>query len=320
MKTLLAACLSVLAGSAYAENAPSSDEAGRQALDDAWWTGPVLAAGAGTLPKGRVLFEPYIYDAITYGHYDNSGTRQSSSRTHSFGSQSYLLYGLTNKVTVGLIPRFGYNDVEQGLDSSGIRVGDLTLQAQYRLSLFSEGRRIPTISLVLQKTFPTGKHDELGARLSDGLGSGAYSTTLAIYSQYYSWLPNGRILRTRFNVSRTISENADLQDVSVYGTPQGFRGTASPGGSLSIVAAGEYSLTRNWVFAMDLLYQHDNNTRVQGNLLNVNYGSSKRIGVVPAVEYNWSGRAGVIVGARWIADGRNADASITPVTAINLVF
>src|ERR1700720_1918925 len=33
----------------------------RQPLDDAWWTGPLLAPNASTLPQGHVLVEPYVW-------------------------------------------------------------------------------------------------------------------------------------------------------------------------------------------------------------------------------------------------------------------
>ncbi|MGH8177359.1 MAG: transporter [Steroidobacter sp.] len=328
-----AACaLLMLAGPAIAENEGASTAVNRQSLDDAWWTGPILAASAGTLPQGHFLVEPYVYDAISYGRYDADGERSDTKDTNSFGSQTYLLYGLTDRVSIGLIPRFAFNDVSGGKDSSGVRFGDLTLQAQYRLTQFREGSWIPTTSLVLQETLPTGKHDRLGSRLSDGAGSGAYSTTIALYSQYYFWLPNGRILRTRLNASHTFADGARIEDVSVYGTDAGFRGRAQPGNSFTLNAAAEYSLTRNWVLALDVLYQRDANTRVSGyNLESVNgepqrigvlenFGSSRRIGLAPAVEYNWTSRVGVIVGARWFPAGRNAEASITPVAAINLVY
>ncbi len=85
------------------------------------------------------------------------------------------------------------------------------------------------MSFVVQQTLPTGKYDRLGEHVNDGNGSGAYTTTLALYSQYYAWMPNGRILRSRLNVSYALSSDADIEDVSVYGTNAGFRGTASPG-------------------------------------------------------------------------------------------
>jgi hypothetical protein len=297
----------------------------RQSLDDAWWTGPIIAAGAGTLPQGHALVEPYLFDAIRYGRYDRNGNEQSASRTHSYGSLTYMLYGVTDRFTAGLIPTFGYNDVSEGRDSSGIQAGDLTLQGQYRLSQFREGSFIPTSSLVIQQTLPTGKYDRLGTDVNDGLGAGAHTTTLALYSQYYFWMPNGRILRSRFNVAYALSDSVDVEEVSVYGTSAGFRGTARPGDVLTINSAWEYSITRQWVLALDLLYQHDADTRVSGTTgdaerVDQNFGSAWRFGVAPAVEYNFTSRIGIIAGARWFGAGRNTSASVTPVVAINMVY
>jgi hypothetical protein len=316
------ALLAPAAGLIAEETANAAME--RQSLDDAWWTGPILAASASTLPQGHFLVEPYLFDVISDGRYDGNGDRQDTADSQTFGSQTYLLYGLVDTVSVGLIPRFGFNDLSIGKDSSGVLVGDLTLQAQYRLTQFREGSPIPTISVVLQETLPTGKHDRLGDRPADGFGSGAYSTTLALYAQHYFWMPNGRILRARLNASQTWAGDASVVDVSVYGTQAGFRGHAEPGDSFTINVAGEYSLTRNWVLALDVLYQHDANTRVVGRQfdadVNRNSGSGWLLGVAPAIEYNLSNRVGVIFGARWFPAGSNASASITPVAAINLVY
>jgi hypothetical protein len=302
----------------------SAAEPDRQSLDDAWWTGPIVAAGAATLPQGHALIEPYVYDVITRGRYDSDGNYRSTDTVHSYGSLTYMLYGVTDSFTAGLIPTFGFNDVESGPDSSGIGVGDVTLQAQWRLSQFREGRRVPTSSLVLQQTLPTGKYDQLGTRPGDGLGAGAYTTSLAVHSQYYLWMPNGRILRTRLNVAYAFSDSVDVADTSVYGTPRGFRGHADPGDTFSIYSAWEYSLTRNWVLALDAFYQHDSSTSIRGATpgaaFRADSGSAWRFGLAPAIEYNWTSRVGVIIGARWFAAGRNTGASITPVAAINMVY
>jgi hypothetical protein len=318
--------LSGVSGAAYADDRNSD---ARQSLDDAWWTGPILAAGAAALPKGHVLFEPYFFDVDTYARFDSSGNKRDIVDRHYVGSQSYLLYGLVDNFTVGLIPRFGFNRLSSGRDSSGVRVGDLTLQAQYQLTRFQPGSWIPTTSLVLQETLPIAKYDRLGDRPSNGLGSGAYATTVELHSQSYFWMPSGRILRTRLNLSYTKSNSANLRDVSVYGTPDGFRGDAEPGDSYSVTAACEYSVTQQWVLAMDAFYQHDDNTRVRGGVadgqgartpFDADSGSGHQIGVAPAIEYNWSPRAGVIAGFRWIFAGESASASFTPVIAINLVY
>src|SRR5581483_5624708 len=64
----------------------------RQSRDDAWWTGPILAAGASTLPPGHALIEPYLYNVMSRGRYDDNGTRHDGPRRHSYGSLTYLLY------------------------------------------------------------------------------------------------------------------------------------------------------------------------------------------------------------------------------------
>lgn len=300
-----------------------------QSLDDAWWTGPIVAAGAGTMPEGHMLVEPYLFDVIRYGRYDNDGEERSADRSHAYGNLTYILYGVTDRFTAGLIPTFGYN-VSNGRDSSSIQLGDVSVQGQYRLTQFQKGSWIPTMSLVVQHTLPTGKYDRLGDNVNDGVGSGAHTTTLSLYSQYYAWMPNGRILRSRLNVSYALSGDADVEDVSVYGTNAGFRGTAEPGDVLTIISAWEYSITREWVFAVDFIYQHDASTRVRGierdsatgQMENIDnrFDSAWRFGLAPAIEYNFSSRIGVIAGARWFAAGRNTSATITPVAAINMVF
>jgi hypothetical protein len=322
-----ASCSALLCTLLPLTNALASEtEPARQSLEDAWWTGPILAASASTLPKGHFLVEPYVFDVVSYGRYDADRERQAMADVHTFGSLTYILYGLADRVTVGLIPTFAYVDAPGGVESSGIRVGDLTLQAQYRLTQFREGGRVPTLSLVLQETLPTGKHDRLGDQPGDGVGGGASSTTLALFSQYYFWAPSGRILRTRLNFAYTISNDAPVNDVSVYGTDAGFRGRARPGDVWSITLAGEYSITRNWVLALDMLYQHNDRTNLSGVeggptlAVRDHTPTSWRVGLAPAIEYNFSSRVGVIVGARWFAAGRNTEASITPVAAINIVY
>lgn len=304
--------------------ARATDTAGRQSMDDAWWTGPLLAANASSLPHGHFLVEPYLYDIISYAHYDTDGHRVSTPHENDFGSQSYVLYGITDRITAGLIPRFGFEEARQGPSSSSPGVGDLTLQGQYRLTRFQTGSWVPTTSIVLGETVPTGRYDRLGEHPADGFGAGAYTTTVSLYSQDYFWLGNGRILRSRLDLSYAFSHEVSIEGVSVYGTGAGFVGHASPGDTLTIDSSWEYSVTRNWVLALDIVYEHDANTRVAGSYpgspVQQNSGPSWSVGYAPAIEYNWSPRYGVIVGARYIPTGRNFNVTITPVAAINMVF
>jgi hypothetical protein len=301
----------------------------RQWRADARWTGPILAPSAGSLPPGHWLVEPYVFDVISQGRYSSTGQRQPGARNETLGSLTYINYGLTDRVTLGVIPRFWFNDLATGRDSSGIRVGDVSLQAQYRFTQFEEGRHLPTLAVNLGVQLPTGKFDELGDRPADGVGGGAVVTTLSLYSQHFFWMPNGRILRTRLNFSYAVADTAELDDVSVYGTVDGFRGRAQPGDSFVGNWAFEYSATREWVLAIDLQYQHDANTRLRGAVpmpgggaipVAFDSGSRESFSLAPAVEYNWSDTKGVIVGAVFTAAGRNTGASWIPVVAVNMVF
>lgn len=298
-----------------------------QSMEDAWWTGPMLANSAATLPRGHFLFEPYLYDVRVHGRYDAEGSRQSTPRSNGFGSLTYILYGLTDHTGIGVIPSGGYTTARGS--SSGVGMGDLTIQLQQRLTQFQPGRALPTISVTLQETVPTAKYDRLGDRPNDGFGGGAWVTTLAVYSQSYFWLPNDRILRMRLNASRSFSGGVTLRDVSVYGTESGFQGDAKPGESWFLNASWEYSVTRSWALALDATYQHNGSTRVEGYVtapgsgpsrpIHFESGTSHAFGLAPAIEYSWSPNVGVLLGVRVIPAGRNTAFTVTPAIAINIV-
>lgn len=309
-----------------AETAPA--DPAPQSYADAWWTGPLLAASPSALPRGHVLAEPYLYDVIGYGSYDAQGHEHGGGHTDNVRSLSYLLYGLTDQFTVGMLPRFGYNAGGEGTHSTSLQAGDLTLHAHYQFLRFREHHWPPALALVLEETLPTGRYDRLGDHAGDGLGAGAYAITLGLYSQRYFWAPNGRIIRTRLDVSYTHSNGTSLRDASVYGTPTGFHGHAAPGDALVIDSAWEYSLNRSWVLALDLSYERDASTQVAGQVaaaaaaptpFDTASNVSRSWALAPAIEYSWSANVGVIVGAKATVAGRNSSALLIPAVAVNWV-
>ena len=321
----------VLLQPAFAESEQTSSCEMRHPMTDAWFTGPMLANTAATAPRGHYLIEPYLYDVITQGAYGANGVRHSTPHENGYGTLTYLIYGLTDRIGVGMLPTAGYNTMRDQPSSSGPGLGDQTVQIQRRFTQFQPCGRIPTISLALQETLPTGQYDRLGSRPTNGRGAGAYTTNPEFLSQMYFWLPNHRILRVRVDGSDAFSGTVSLKDASIYGTTTGFRGSAKPGSSLSFDLAAEYSVTRNWVLALDGIYHTTGNTRVTGYYLQnvtagepppsrlTNSGWSDAYGVAPAVEYSWKPWIGVLLGARVIAAGHNTDATITPAFAINIV-
>src|SRR5204862_7833870 len=70
--------------------------AAEQSREDAWWTGPMLAPSAATLPQGHGLVETYLFDGMTDGRFDMHGTRRATAHRHGIGSLSYIMHGLTH--------------------------------------------------------------------------------------------------------------------------------------------------------------------------------------------------------------------------------
>ena len=303
-QTIIGAAMLLVLG---AVTAHADDAAPRQSLDDAWWTGPIIANSPNALPPGHAYVESYAYDARTAG-------------ANAFGSQTFMLYGVTKRLTLGVIPAFGYDRLAGGAGSSRIGVGDITLHAQYQLTHFDPQDAKPAIAVAIEETLPTGKYDKLG-RTSDGFGGGAYAAGLAIYAQDVFWLPNGRILRTRINLSQLFPGRARVDGPSVYGTNAGFDGRATPGAATSFDNAWEYSVTRRWVAAVDLYYHHARRTRVDGagpmGEVHLTNGPSDTFAIAPAVEYSWTSNLGVLFGTRFIVPGRNTHPSVTPVVALS---
>jgi hypothetical protein len=276
----------------------------REAMKAARWTGPLLASNAETLPRGHFYTEPYFFDGISGGD-------------HHPGTSGFYQYGLTDNWTVGMQPFFSLGTQRY---NRGAAIGDFKLLSQVRLSHFTADHQVPSVALVTNLILPTGKHDRLGA-LKNGHGSGAFAPEIGINVQQYFLLKNGRLLRGRINVLKDFPLRTSVQGRSVYGTDAGFRGHARPGSKTTVIVGTEYSLSKEWVLAFDVEGDHWGKTHVRGRdgsgaLVNHASAKSWNVGFAPAVEYNWSDRAGAIVGVWIVPKGHNTRASVTPAIAI----
>jgi len=276
----------------------------RAAMKSARWTGPLLASNAETLPRGHVYTEPYFFDGISGGD-------------HHPGSSGFYQYGLRDNWTVGMQPFFS---VGTERFNRGAAIGDFKLLSQVRLSHFTPDHQVPSVALVTNLIVPTGKHDRLGT-LKNGHGSGAFAPEVGINVQQYFLLKNGRLLRARINVLHDFPLRTKVAGRSVYGTANGFRGHARPGAKTSLILGAEYSVSKEWVLALDIERDQWGKTKVNGRNASgapIDQTSPKswNVGFAPAVEYNWSDRAGAIVGVWIVPKGHNTRSSVTPAIAI----
>ena len=276
----------------------------RAAMKAARWTGPLLASNAETLPHGHFYTEPYFFDGISGGD-------------HHPGSSGFYQYGVTDNWTVGMQPFFS---VGTQRFNHGAAIGDFKLLSQVRISHFSPDRQVPSVSLVTNLVLPTAKYDHLGPS-KNGHGSGVFAPEIGVNVQQYFLFGNGLLLRARINVLHDFPLRTDVTGRSVYGTGAGFRGHAKPGAKTSLILGAEYSVSREWVLAFDIERDQWGKTKVAGRDANgapVNNSSPKRwnIGFAPAIEYNWSDRAGAIFGVWIVPKGHNTASSVTPAIAI----
>jgi len=311
MKFVLAAALACAAIPAHAEQAADAQSAEaerwRTAMQSARWTGPLLASNANTLPQGHVYTEPYFFDGISGGD-------------HHPGSSGFYQYGLRDNWTVGMQPFFSLGMKRYNRE---VAIGDFKLLSQVRVSNFTPDHRVPSVALVTNLVLPTGKFDRLGA-VKNGHGSGTFAPEIGVNVQQY-FLVGDRLLRGRINVLHQFPLRTDVRDRSVYGTSQGFRGHARPGAKSTLILGAEYSLTKEWVLAFDVEADAWGRTRVRGRdalgaTVRETSPKSWNVGFAPAVEYNWSDRAGVIVGVWVVPKGHNTQSSITPAIAVQRFF
>jgi hypothetical protein len=312
MKFVLAAALAcVVSVPAHAEQSSDAKSAEaerwRDAMGDARWTGPLLASNANTLPQGHVYTEPYFFDGISGGD-------------HHPGSSGFYQYGLRDNWTVGMQPFFSFGMQRYNRE---VAIGDFKLLSQVRVSNFTPEHRVPSVALVTNLVLPTGKFDRLGA-VKSGHGSGTFAPEIGVNVQQY-FLLGDRLLRGRINVLHQFPLRTDIHDRSVYGTSLGFRGHARPGAKSTLILGAEYSLTREWVLAFDVEADAWSKTRVRGRDVlgaRVSKTSPKswNVGFAPAVEYNWSDRAGAIFGVWVVPKGHNTQSSVTPAIAVQRFF
>ena len=304
MRSIVAAIAVALTWSTPAFADDSTADRYITAMKDARWTGPVLASNANPLPEGHVYTEPYFFDSISGGD-------------HHPGSSGFYQYGLTDNWTIGVQPFFSWGTQPHNRD---IAVGDFKLLSQVRVSNFTPDHRVPSIAIVTNLVLPTGKHDRLGVG-KEGHGSGSFAPEIGVNVQHIFLLDNGRLLRARLNVLQQFPLRHDVAGRSVYGTGPGFRGHARPGAKTTLIVGTEYSVTKEWVLAFDIEADVWGRTKVSGRdddgpLERQASPKSWNVGFAPAVEYNWSDRAGVIVGVWIVPRGHNTASSVTPAIAI----
>ncbi|QWT21462.1 hypothetical protein KPL74_05520 [Bacillus sp. NP157] len=310
--TPLAALLPALASADPARDVPN-------------FTGPLATPAVNTLPQGVLNIEPYLIHTNARGSYDNARSRHGDRwTTRQWQVALPMAYGLSDTTNVQLTLNAMRTSTRSG-HTDGLRMGDSAVRLQQRLSGPGDQGTAWVSAVSVTQRIPTGDYHHLGANPLNGTGNGTARTTLSVGAQKLQWLANDHALRWRGQLAWGPSPGrVSVRGRSVYGTEQGFRGTARPGQAWNSSLAAEYVLDSRWVLVGEAIWNHLGSTAMRG----VTYGRvrawrsrpSSDLSLAPAVEYHVGPSLGLIAGVQFTVAGRNATSYVAPQVAVNMVL
>jgi hypothetical protein len=311
----------IAAGLSHNARAQTADET----VANQWFTGSLEAPSPALSKGGSFAMEPYaIYTSNTGAYNDGGGHYSVAHNLNQAQSVTMLEYGITNRLSIQVLPSFAYSWNNQ-TTSSGVGAGDLPLDLKYRLIDENDKTGSPSVTFDLGMNFPIGAYDRLSTQL-DGLGTGAYTVKegLLLQSLFDTWGDHPMRLRL-FGAAYEPLTDVSVHDLSVYGTAPGFLGQAAPGFAADVGLGVEYGLNQRWVVAIDLVENYAdgfrlNGTDAAGDSVHAHTASSTNLGLAPAIEYNWSNSVGLIAGVEFSVAGRNTASYIAPQLALSISF
>lgn len=290
-----------------------------------WFTGTLLSTRGLTLDRGRTVVEPYVYFTRYGGLYNDNWRLQSATVSRTIVQQTYFIYGLTNRIDVEIAPQWLQNSAG-GESISGF--GDFPLQLGFQALRSPADSWLPNVRIWVQEVFPTGRYNNLSPSITGlgGTGGGSFATTLGIGMQKAIRLGGNHVFRYRVNATYGFFSPVKVDGFNTYGGGFGTEGRVEPGSVTTLIVAGEYSLTRHLVLALDIGFQTINTTDfsgttgvgVNGEPAMVGRGYGNLLTIAPAVEYNFNEHVGLIAGPWFSLRGKNTSEFFGLVAALFL--
>jgi hypothetical protein len=292
---------------------------------DPWFTGPLLAPAGHTVPKGHTNFEIYGLNVNTDGHYNQLNHIIKDPLFQTFIINPILTHGFTDWLDVQLVLPYAFNST---LGRNTNRLSDLSTAFGIQLMEQKKEPWKPTLRLLIQETYPTGRFERLNPASfgTDATGLGAYQTQIGLNFQHLANVFDTHYLRTRLILSRIYSSDVHVHGFSSYGGTATTDGKIATGASDAIDLAFEYTLTQNWVAVMEGYYSRGQETRFDGILSVIDIGNPAELigrdkfsvtGLAPAIEYNFNANIGLIGGVWFPVQGTNTSHFITYTLALN---
>lgn len=271
-----------------------------------WLTGPLIASTGTAVQGGHYTVQTYAYLYATTGTYNAHWKSASMATLYNATLLLQIQIGLTKFMDFQLLPTGQYSWCR---GQSSTEFADLPFLLDFQLLDTDKYPSVPGIKLQITETFPTGKYDQLspkkrGTQIS---GMGSYSTAPAIVLYKVVHFGGVHYMSITGNIEYAYFAPVDVRGLNFYGGGKGTRGRVYPGSQTTAIVSFEYTLTKNWVLALDNVYIHTDKDRFRGKrgAARVGRSSSEQISFAPAIEYNFNTNWGIIAGSWFTAAGRN---------------
>lgn len=293
-----------------------------------FYSGPLLAPSAYTVPKGKINVQPYFFWQRNWGIYDRTWHRVRTRSSLQFKFLSVFQLGVTDFLDLNSTIQAVLNRKE---DQHHFGYGDTSFLVGLQLLDGIRGKAMPACKLLAGVIFPTGKYDGLlEQRLGiDATGAGSYGTTFSLnFQKNFNYLIKdtsdpkaSHPFRIRWNFGYTISSNTHVKGISAYGGDKNTRGTVHVGNNLSSIFAWEYSFNRFWVFATDWQYTFSSKSTFSGKTTEpVGTPESQNWSVAPAIEFNLNSNFAALAGAWFSLGGKNSLGFVSGVFSFTYLF
>lgn len=286
--------------------------------DKPWLTGPLITPSARVVAKGHVNLEPYLLWTETNAIYDSNWHPHSIPKFYQISPQLVAKIGVAERLNLSVVLQSVHN-YSRGASDSGF--GDLPIGLEIQL-IKPEDSDFP-LKLSIQELLPTGRYQKLKRckHGTDITGFGSYTTSIGLTVSNLQHFCGDHYLQTRLNLVFGVPAPVHVEGINVYGGDPTTHGRVFPGVFGILNFGAEYTLTKNWALALDLVGQIYDDDRFKGHtIVPVGPPTFVQFIAAPAIEYNFNEDTGIIVGSIFTFAGKNAGRFVNVTAALNWYF
>jgi len=295
---------------------------------EAWLTGPIVTPSGVVVQAGHYNIESYAYANVYSANYNNHWALEDKPNFLAFQSQTFFQLGLCSWADIQFAPSLTWQYHEH---AGAWSVNDVPVILDFQLYR-NKGTGFewcPSFRFSVGEVVPVGKYRNLRVdkHTTDSGGGGSWITFAQLgFSNIHRF--GDHFLVYRVNGQVNFPAPVHVKGFNAYGGSFDTDGTLWPGINAFASVGLEYTLTQNWVLALDVVgkwsaknrFTGDGGTtedRNRGNPVQILGPSAIQYSLAPAVEYNFSAHLGIIAGVWFSVAGKNNTQFNSGVMALN---